>query len=280
MARKNAEQDFLNKPRQRRRRAQTRQYRQEQAQVLGTRPRSARPRRAVPQVAKRLLPALLLVSVLLAVGVYVWSNPAFYVQSAAIRGVQYTTADEIYRQAGIDQYNIFWVNPSTVEKRLEGLPFVRQAQVRTALPNTVRIEIEERSPQLLWHVNGDSYWADREGVALPVADTALALPVLWDLDGSTISTTGRLSAELIASVSQMQAQVPEVIEFGYDRSNGLQFRFPEGTFVYLGQPEGMAQRTAELLALRIQLAEQGTLAAEINWRDAKGYVIRLAQQPG
>lgn len=276
---KKANQDFLSKP-PRRRRAAPRRYQQQAEVALPRRKRAVKPQRSTPRVGKRLLIGALLISVLVALGVYLWSDPAFYVQSAAIRGLRYTTADEVYRQADIDQYNIFWVNPSTVEKRLEGLPFVKQAQVHTALPNTVRIEIKERAPQLVWRVNGGSYWADSEGVALPVADPAQTLPVLWDLDGSTVTAAGRLSAELIASVNQVQAQAPEVMEFGYDRINGLQFRFPEGTFVYLGQPQGMAQRTAELLALRTKLAAEGTLAAEMNWRDAKSYIIRLAQQPG
>jgi cell division septal protein FtsQ len=216
---------------------------------------------------------------LAALVVLLFSDDGFYVQTAAMRGLNHTSAEQVYRQAGIDQYNIFWVDAREVARRIEALPYVKQATVHTALPNQVRIEIEERAPVVVWKVGGQEYWVDSEGVTMPIAslEPTQSLPVLWDLDGSTMTANGQLDQQLIASLRQVKQQAPEVTDFGYDRTNGLQFRFSGGTFVYLGRPEGMAKRVASLLALHHSLASQGQAPAEINWRFENGYYLRMAQ---
>ncbi len=276
--RSNAQQDFLDKPaKRRRRRAASRQHRQEQEALTEVRVRSRKPARRLRRPSLVRITAGALLIGLLALAAFLFSDTRFYVETAAIRGLRYTTAEEIYRQAGIDQYSIFWIDDRATARRIEALPYVKQATVHTALPNQVRIEIEEREPLVVWKVNGQEYWVDSEGITMPVASQVQSLPVLWDLDGSTVAADGRLDRQLIASLRQVKQQTPEVADFGYDRRNGLQFRFPGGTFVYLGHPEGMAQRVASLLVLHQSLASQGQMPAEINWRDPSGYYLRLAQ---
>jgi cell division septal protein FtsQ len=281
---KDGQQDFLSKPAKPRRRPASRQHRQEQALLTGvsnTHPAEgagrSRPHRLRVPILRGLAGVVLLG--LAAVAVFLVNDTRFYVHTAAIRGLRYTSAEHIYSQAGIDQYSIFWIDDRKVERHLEALPYVKHATVHTALPNQVRIEIVEREPVVLWRVGGQEYWVDSEGVTMPIARAAAAqdLPVLWDLDGSTTASDGRLDPQLIASLRQVKQQAPEVTDFGYDRTNGLQFRFPSGSFVYLGHPEGMAQRVASLLVLHQSLASQGQAPAEINWRFENGYYLRLAQ---
>jgi cell division septal protein FtsQ len=272
------QQEFLSKPRKRRRRPTSRQYREEQARPVGMRPANAVERARTPM----RIPALRVVACLLLIGLaallaWLFTDDGFYVQTATIRGLHLTTAEEVYRQAGIDQYSIFWVDDREAIRRIEALPYVKRAAVHTALPNQVRIEIEERVPLVVWKVDGQEHWVDSEGVTMPIASKAPELPVLWDLDGSTMAANGGLDRQLIASLHQVKEQAPEVTDFGYDRTNGLQFRFPGGTFVYLGHPEGMAKRVASLLVLHNSLASQGQVPAEINWRFENGYYLRLAQ---
>jgi hypothetical protein len=232
--------------------------------------------------ALRILAALLALA-LLSLAAFLFSGDSFYVRTAAIRGLHLTTAEQVYRQAGIDQYSIFWVDARAAARRIEELPYVRRAWVTTSLPNQVRIEIEERQPVAVWHVNGQEHWVDSEGARMPVLAGAApsqtggqTLPVLWDLDGSTVTADDRLDQHLIASVRQVWQQAPEVTDFGYDRTKGLQFRFPGGTYVYLGHPDGIARRVKSLLVLHQSLASQGQMPAEINWRDEAGYTLRLA----
>jgi cell division septal protein FtsQ len=282
---RNSSQDFLSKPPKRRRQPAKRQHRQEQATPSGVRVgrRNAAAKPTARPSALRILAAVLAVA-LIGLAAYLFSSDSFYVQTAAIRGLQLTAAEQVYRQADIDQYSVFWIDTHAAARRIEELPYIRRAWVTTSLPNQVRIEVEERQPVAVWNVNGQEYWVDSEGATMPVLAGAAPsqtggqeLPVLWDLDGSTATADGRLDQQLIASVRQVWQQAPEVTDFGYDRTKGLQFRFPGGTYVYLGHPDGIARRVKSLLVLHQSLASQGQMPAEINWRDEDGFTLRLAQ---
>lgn len=206
--------------------------------------------------------------------VWLFVDGMFYVSNADITGLRYSSASEVYRQSGIDGYSIFWVNDRDVAGRLEALPYIRQATVHTSLPNQVRIAVEERDPVAVWKVGGRDFWVDIEGITMPVASQVDGMPVLWDLDGSTVIADGRVDRELIAAVRSLKMQQPNVFQFGYDRSNGLQFRMPTGTIVYLGKPDGLAQRVEELVVLQQSLASEGRSPAEINWRVEDGFYLR------
>jgi len=206
--------------------------------------------------------------------VWLFVDGSFYVSKADITGLRFSSASEVYRQAGIDSYSIFWVNGRNVAGRLEALPYVKSATVSTSLPNRVRIAVEERDPVAVWKAGGRDFWVDIEGITMPVASQVDGLPVLWDLDGSTVAVGGRIDRELISAVRALKQQQPNVSEFGYDRINGLQFRMPTGTIVYLGKPDGLAKRIQELLVLQQSLASQGSTPAEINWRVEDGFYLR------
>jgi cell division protein FtsQ len=210
----------------------------------------------------------------IAVLVWMFVDQAFYVAQADFTGLRYSSAPDVYRQAGIDGYSIFWVNGRETAERLEALPYVKQATVRSSLPNRVRIAIEERVPVAVWKAGGRDFWVDITGITMPVASAVETLPVLWDLDGSTVVADGKVDPELIAATRTLKEQQPDVSQFGYDRTNGLQFRTPAGTIVYLGKPDGLAERVRQLKVFQETLASEGRTPAEINWRVEDAFYIR------
>lgn len=256
-------------PPQRKRRT----FRSEPAAPAGTKRR----KRRLPEKTGapwRRLAVLTAVAGLVAVIVWLFVDGSFYVSKADITGLHNSSASEVYRQSGIDGYSIFWVNDRDVVGRLETLPYVKGATVRTSLPNRVRIAIEERDPVAVWKAGGRDFWVDTEGITMPVASQVDAMPILWDLDGSTVVAGGHVDRELIAAVRALKLQQPNVTDFGYDRIHGLQFRMPTGTIVYLGKPDGLAQRVEELVMLQQSLASEGRTPAEINWRVEDGFYLR------
>lgn len=274
MSRKNSDQDFLSQPTRPRRRRSMQPRRQTTPRASAAVKRRAL---ALPRFSALWSVAALLAVGLIALLVYLFSDARFYVQSAALRGLSLTTAEQVYHQADIDQYNIFWINSRRVAERIQALPYVKQATVTTQLPNQVRIVVQERQPLALWKSQGQEYWVDSEGITMPVSSPIVGLPVLWDLDRSTVLPDGRVQPELITSLHQVKEKTPEVTDFGYDRTNGLQFRFPGGTYVYLGQPAGMVDRVNSLLILQQNLISQGQAPSEIHWRSPESYYIRLGQ---
>lgn len=268
-------------PEQRRRtaRRQTRTFR---ATAATPKPaeRKARPRRTAPILPRgrpskgRLLAAALAVAVAALIG-FGFADSRFYVESAEIEGVQYSPLEQIQRQADVDGYSIFWVNGRAAAQRIESLPYVKRAIVRTMLPNRVRIEVQERTPVAVWRVNGQDLWVDLDGFPMPVANPELALPVFVDLDGSSVTADGSADQQIVNGVHQLREKFPEIGEFAYDRFNGLQFRLPEGALVLLGKPENLAQRLEELLVLESSLASLGQMPLEIDWRFTDGYTLKL-----
>lgn len=239
--------------------------------------KSRQPRQApaMPLLGKRRALALVLALVLVGLVVFGFADSHFYVHAADIRGVQYSPMDQIYQQADVNGYSIFWVNTREAAQRIEALPYVKRATVLTALPNLVRIDVEERVPVALWRVNGQDLWVDVDGVTMPVASADVNLPVFTDLDGSTVRPDGGVDTQLISSVHELKQQLPEINEFAYDRFNGLQFHLASGTAVLLGKPDGLAQRVDELLVLQGSLASLGQMPLEIDWRYEDGYTLKL-----
>lgn len=252
---------------------QRRSFRSEATGLAGTKRQNRRAFLRTGGGVRRFV-ALAVVAALVAALAWLFVDDAFYVANADITGLRYSSAADVYRQARIDGYSIFWVNTRETVARLQALPYVKQAAVQAALPNRVRIAIEERTPVAVWKVDGRDYWVDVDGITMPVASPVDTLPVFWDLDGSTATADGRVDPELIGAVRSLQQQQPEVSVYGYDRVNGLQFRMPAGTIVYLGKPEGLAKRVRQLAVLQKNLANEGRTPAEINWRVEDGFYLR------
>ncbi|MFZ1708547.1 MAG: FtsQ-type POTRA domain-containing protein, partial [Anaerolineae bacterium] len=75
----------------------------------------------------------------------------FYVYRADIRGTSLLSADEIYQAAGIEGYNVFWLDEQTLATRiLRQLPYVIGVDAQLQLPNQVHLVITERRPRIAW----------------------------------------------------------------------------------------------------------------------------------
>lgn len=59
--------------------------------------------------------------------------------------------------------NVFRIETGPIEARIESLPAVVSAEVRVALPSTLRIEVTEREPILAWVVGEVAFLVDRDG---------------------------------------------------------------------------------------------------------------------
>jgi cell division protein FtsQ len=205
-----------------------------------------------------------------------FASDRFYVNAAEITGVTYSARDEIYRRAGVHDYSVFWIDEEAVADRLRAMPFVRSARIRTSLPHTVRIEIVEREPAAIWHGSGRDLWVDSEGITLPVASQLTALPILVDMDGSSVTASGRVDPRIIGGVVALDQQLPNINRFAYDRTRGLHFTMPNGTLVVLGENERLPERVQQLIQLQSALDAQGKSASEIDLSHDDGYYMKLA----
>ncbi len=223
------------------------------------------------------LAALALVLVATAGLVYAFVDLAFYVYDAEVEGTRYTTVAELYRQAGIDGYSIFFVDAGQVAQRLQRLPYVRQARVHTALPNRVRIVVTERQPTLLYEDDAGRYWVDAEGVLMPIgADHDVDLTLVDEMAAVPMTVADgqrRLTAELLQAILAIHRQMPAVTHFRYRPTHGLMFTSPEGWQVYFGDTTAMETKLAtweavrsRLLAAKAQVNEVDLRFPQVIWR--------------
>jgi cell division protein FtsQ len=262
----------------RRRQARSKRYASAQDKPRGARRREGRralSRLQRPRFLWGRLAALGLVAGLVTALAFLFLDDRFYVTSAEVSGLTYSDQEAVIRAADVQDYSLFWINTRAAQERIEGLPYVRRATVRPVLPDRVRIQVIEREPEAVWRHGGSDYWVDVEGVTMPLTSPIVGLPILEDLDGSSLDGTGRVDVALIAGIRQISQLLPDVRQLAYNREHGLHFREGSGTMVYLGEPHRLAERIQELSILQNSLIRQGQVASEINLRYEGGYYYRL-----
>ena len=114
-----------------------------------------------------------------AVAVGLAETAGFTVQQITVDGRRQVSAETLLRAVGVRRGDpILAIDLDAVRERIEQIGWVRTAAVERRLPDTLHLEVVERTPFARWQVDGRSYLIDRAGVVLqPTADSeALALP--------------------------------------------------------------------------------------------------------
>jgi cell division septal protein FtsQ len=214
------------------------------------------------------LPVALFLAGLIAAIVYTSTAEEFFVykDDAQIVGARHLDASTIYQIAGVDEQNIFWIQPHQVAARIRQLDGVKGAQVRCdLLPARVIIGIEEREPVVMWRAltQERDWWLDEEGVVLPFHGDPESPGMIFVVDSSErhLQVAGRIEpGGIVQSVPQLAAALPETRIFFYDADRGLSFtqvvdggQWP----VYVGTSEDLARKIQILHALTDYFAARG-----------------------
>jgi cell division septal protein FtsQ len=257
------------------------QVRSRQVQKHRSRPRPA-PQSAMPEVLalspaqrrirwrivlRRFPVALFLAGV---IGVIVYTSTAeeffVYADDTQIVGLRHLDASTIYQVAGVDEQNIFWVQPEQVAERIRQLDGVKGVRVRCdLLPARVTIEVQEREPVVMWRALAQErdWWLDEEGVVLPYHGDPHAPGMIFVVDSSErhLQVADRLEPEgIVQSVQQLAAALPETQIFFYQADRGLSFtqRVDGGEWpVYVGTSEDLARKIRILQALTDYFSSRG-----------------------
>jgi cell division septal protein FtsQ len=206
--------------------------------------------------ASRLVAALLLVA--LGWAAYaIFNSPGFYVFAIDVDGTSVVTYDEVYQAAGLEGLSIFWVDPDQVARRVESLPNVKAAHVRTGLPAWVAISIEERQPEFIWQTGEARWWVDDEGTIVPPrGDMTGALTVI-DTDAEPVSPGQALDPSVVGAAQALSRLLPDLAAMNYSQATGISFRTREGWPVYLGDGRNMEAKLTVLVAMRNELLARG-----------------------
>lgn len=204
----------------------------------------------------------------------------FYVYDAEVVGAEHLGPQEVFEASKVSEMSVFYIRPAEVEARLEKLLWVKEARVRCAFPDWVRITLRERQVAFVWR-RGPMTWAvDGDGTLLPL-DQALE-DVLWvedhrwPSDEQKVSVEAGLDPEVIDSVLAAKEALTGITHLAYDPAYGLAFESDRGYEVRLGHGL-VTYKVAIWRALEAELVARGIQPAHVDVRFPNSPCYGLAQ---
>jgi cell division protein FtsQ len=95
------------------------------------------------------------------------AHSGFQVRNVLVEGRVETKSGDILAALKAERgAPLLGIDVAAAKARLEGLPWIKSAEVERQLPDTVRVKVEERKPFALWQVGQRLSVIDREGVVI------------------------------------------------------------------------------------------------------------------
>ncbi len=227
-----------------------------------------------------LLVSLLLVAASVPVGLfagyrYLQRAPHFLLGQVEVVGASQLSVDEVVATAGLDRaVNSLTIDTVEVQRAVQSLSWVRDARVELRLPQTLKIEIRERTPQALLAL-GSLFMVDEHGEVFRKLepDEASLLPIVSGFEKSEFFSAVSLSVareRLLLALSALEAwnaaglgEWMAIGELEAHRIYGIIVRLcGDGTEIWLGEDRFAAkvERAADVLW---DLRERGRRARKI-----------------
>jgi len=224
----------------------------------------------------RLLVVLQVSAILILVGVAAWTSyrrvlasERLRVERVEVRGSHFLSEGEVRELLGpAVGENILSLDLVALKGRLRASPWVADATVSRTLPNTVRVEVQERVPlalaeiDRLYLMDGDGALVDIYGPRTGVFDLPIVRGLLG-VDEDSRRARARRAGILLADLAELGQEVSEVF---VEPSGDLRvvLRGP-GEVLLFGDPP-YRQRFVTFLSLRRELAEKAPGAEHFDLR--------------
>ncbi|HEX8681850.1 MAG TPA: FtsQ-type POTRA domain-containing protein [Ardenticatenaceae bacterium] len=196
----------------------------------------------------------LVLSLLLALAVYVlFGTSWFYIYDIEAEGLRLTSKEELYNRSNLEALSIFWLRPSTVEKRLEEDPIIADAKVSFVPPANVRVRVEERQPMAVWQTGDQNLFVDGEGVLFGLRGDARGMLVIRDLSGTPAEMGSKVDPQVVRSAQELAQRVPGRMAFDWEPGLGLSFVTDGGWRVAFGDHTRLDVKVASFHAFQSQI---------------------------
>jgi cell division protein FtsQ len=175
------------------------------------------------------------------------------VHHVLVEGRQKTPPDLLRRALAIEQGDpLLTYSLAAARDRLERIEWVRSAEVRRVLPDTVVVELTERRPFAVWQHDGRFVLIDRDGNTVTDSDVAKFASQLPLLVGAGAPQAAAALIDALAGDPGILQHMQAAVRVG-DRRWNLQMG--SGASVML--PEGVAAQTQALATLvKLQAAHR------------------------
>ena len=238
------------------------------AAAAGSRRRQPRVRRASAGLSPMRAGAILAMLVSAGAIYGLAATSAFRFSRLDIQGTSLTAPADVEATLGLEQgMNLVGLATDPLEQRLRGIPSVKDANISIGLPDTIRVDVTERRPIVVWATAGHRFVVDVTGLlfaemgeapspaiaALPVVaddrQTAASLGIRSTLDPIDLDAATRLGsltpAQIGSTARSLTVRVSD--EKGFTVSSG-----PKGWLAVFGF-YGASQRTPTLITGQVQL---------------------------
>jgi cell division protein FtsQ len=204
-------------------------------------------------------------------------DAGFRVKSVDVVGVQHMDSRPIYRIA-LDQKStaLPLVDVAAIRERLLGYGWVKDARVSRRLPDTLVIDIVERTPAALWQDDRKLQLIDADGVVLDKVKVT-EMPDLPLLQGAGANARSRQLTELLAQAPTLEPQLESATWVSRRRWD---LNFQTGETIAL--PEGEAEAKTALAKFAQLDKSTGLLGRGIVRFDLRvpgQMIVRLRQEP-
>ena len=127
----------------------------------------------------RLIKWTSLILILIGGGIYFLLSPFFNIKNIEIVGNQKLTNEEIISLSQVQKdENTFKLVKSKVQKNIKQNAYVENVKVKRNLPDTITIEIEERTPTYMITFANAYAYINNQGYFLEISKDKLELPIL------------------------------------------------------------------------------------------------------
>jgi cell division protein FtsQ len=179
------------------------------------------------------------------------ASDAFRIRHVEVTGA--AAVDDLQVRMRIDELlegeTVFTVDEAAVERRIEELPFVRDARVERHLPGGLQLHVSEYRPLALAYGDGEYWLVAQDGRILAEADGRAwrgRIPTV-ELRGRDIAPGDRVGDE---PALQLLAELPEssTVQFDTIRTDDYQLEatLVDGTEVRFGRPEQLLLKAVVL----------------------------------
>ncbi len=186
-----------------------------------------------------------------------YNADTFYIYDFEASGLQQLSKTDLERSADFVGFNVFFLDPKTIEHALGQVPEIRSTKVMVGFPNRLRIEVQEREPWVTWVTGSESYWVDAGGVGFRARFNRSDLPTVRDLDQAPVRAGERVHPSGIAAVRALFTAWPSAPrQTEWSNSKGLAIVESHGWKVYLGNADEMDGKITKLRVLTGLLLSQ------------------------
>lgn len=219
---------------------------------------------------KQLLIAIASVVGFFSLLIVVLASPIFSVRNVKVEGVQYANSELIESViSSLKGESVLTVDINVLQDRLESDPWIESSRIKTYLPSTAVIEINERLPAA-WFVGVDNRARviDVDGLVLAVLDGRPTEYMLIDgvgpnlIAGATAAPEYRAAAQLAQSIPvEIQTLVKNL---GVGGSDSVTMTLTTGTLVKFGEPVDMRNKLVNVVVLLRRQDPNGILEIDVS----------------